>query len=47
METVLYVTLEVTLKDGVDPNEVKDNMECIVTHSGIKDSAIVDVELGE
>lgn len=46
METILYVTLEVVLKDGADPDEVKDGMKYTITHDGIEHSAIVDVELG-
>ncbi len=45
-ETILYVTLEVTLKEGADPREVKDDMVHTLKHDGIASSQIVDVEMG-
>lgn len=47
MATVLYVTLEVTLKDGVDPDDIRDEIDYTITHPGVKSSTVVDIELGE
>ncbi len=45
-ETILYVTLEVTLKEGADPDAVKNDMVHTLEHEGISSSEIVDVEMG-
>ena len=45
-EVILYVTLEVTLKEGADLDEVKNNMVYTLSHDGISSSDIVDVEVG-
>ena len=46
-EIILYVTLEVTLKEGADPDEVKNDMTHTFEHQGISHSEIVDVEMGD
>ncbi len=51
MADVLYVTLEVTLKEGADPDKVKDSLPryhipVFFNNDSVESTIIVDVELG-